>query len=275
MLEQAFKSFIKPELNGEGDITFPINWNPNDLRISNLGAKPFKAISKEGKIFKFSSINKGADALKISRKTIDTLLNYSDHFIYCPGIDLYCSFLVESLPLKTGNPYENKNPYLRPNFGLAQRSNSSVKEECLNPLIDYNSLPLGKIVAFDENLLIKFTFVNSTQAALNCGLGKKYYNISRNINKSFVKVTIDGVSMKLLFAQNPLSKGSSKAVVKIDNTNFEETTYSSVNDCVRALGKDIKWSTDFIKLYLRTGNLYENRYKFVYLSDYHESSKSK
>lgn len=247
ILEQAIISFIKPKLNRKQDVSFPVNWST--LSTPTKGSRPVKAITLQGDIFDFTSVNKCATLLGISRKTIETIVNYPERFTYCKGINEYCRFLEDDLPLKIGNPY--KSPYIR----------EDVKG------IDYNSLPLGKVVAQDKNLKEYAIFDSCTHAAKFCGFDNKYYQISRNINKSYVKVSIDGINTELLFVQNPLSKGTTKAVVRKDIITLELLLYSSVNDCVRALDTKI-YATDFIKKYIKTGAIFENKYIFTYLSEY-------
>jgi hypothetical protein len=132
LLEQALKSFLKPELNGEGDVTLLVNWEPEDIRKSLLGSRPFKAITKDDLIYEFSSINHGKTILGVSRKTIETLMNYPNNYTFCSGINKDCRFYEEDRPLKENSPYINQ--YLRPDYEG----------------IDYNALPLNKVFAFDK-----------------------------------------------------------------------------------------------------------------------------
>lgn len=99
------------------------------------------------------------------------------------------------------------------------------------------------------------------------GLEKTTNRISRYINKKFIEVVLGGVRLKLLFAQNPLSKGRTKAIVCKDSVTGKVISYNSIRDCLR----DFNHSGDhsyFIKKYLKRGILYKDRYTFCYLSDY-------
>jgi hypothetical protein len=77
LVEQALKSYLNPALNGQGDISFPVNWDPNDTRDSLLGSRPLIATA-DGEVYQFSSINKASQVLGTSRKTISTVINYPD-----------------------------------------------------------------------------------------------------------------------------------------------------------------------------------------------------
>jgi hypothetical protein len=108
LLEQSLKSFIKPALNGEGDITLLVNLNPEDFRNSLLGSRPFKAITRECLSYEFTSLNHGQTVLGISRKTIETLMNYPNNLTYCLGVNIECRFYEEGYPLKEKSPYNNQ-----------------------------------------------------------------------------------------------------------------------------------------------------------------------
>ena len=43
--EQALKKFVKPKLNGEGNITFTLNWDFKDIQPSLLGRIFFNCIT--------------------------------------------------------------------------------------------------------------------------------------------------------------------------------------------------------------------------------------
>nr|QKS32153.1 GIY-YIG endonuclease [Sphaerobolus stellatus] len=251
LLEQAFKSFIKPELNGEGDVTFLVNWDPKDIRESLLGSRPFKAITKEGSIYEFSSLNHGQAVLGRSRKTIETLMNYPNNYTYCPGVNMECRFYEEGRPLKENSPYTNQ--YLRSDFEG----------------IDYNSLPLNKIIAFDKNFNVIADFNSSKEAAAECGLGS-YYRVSRHINKMFIKEKYVGKEVELLFAQNPLSKGSSKKVVLFNLNTKTSLLFSSFNDLVRYfdLNPKTQGGNSPLRKCLLKGEPYKECFKIFNLEGY-------
>jgi len=246
--EQALQHFAKPHLNGTGDITFTTNWNPEEYRTSLLGTRPFLAITQDGDRLVFSSISSGSEILGTSRKTIETIMNYPDNYTSCRGIDKVCRFIELNSLAKEGSPYIN--PYMRPTLDG----------------IDYGSLPLGVISVFKEDFSLYAVFNNSTDAANQCGFGNKYYNVSRYINNRFVSCIIGGISIKLLFAQNPLSKGRVKPVSCTNTLTGELTNYKSVNDCTRALGMPVAFSTDLIKGFIKPGKLFKGKYIIAYVT---------
>jgi hypothetical protein len=242
--EQALQAFIKPELNGSGDITFNNAWDPREVRPSKLGERPFIAITESGRTIEFLSMNSATDILGTSRKTIATVANFPDSYVECPKLGEKCRFVEPHLPMKSGNPYFN--PYTRPTLDG----------------IDYNKLPLGRVFAFTESFEPHSDYANSSEAAMQCGFEDKYYKISRNINNRFVTCIIAGVSIKLLFAQNPLSKGSRKSVLCQDISTNTYTHYTSVNECARAIGPVDP--SGLIKNYIRPGKLYQGKYLVTY-----------
>lgn len=251
LVEQALKSYLNPALNGQGDISFPVNWDPNDTRDSLLGSRPLIATAADGEVYQFSSINKASQVLGTSRKTISTVINYPDTFVNCPSISKMCSFMEEDQVMKSGSPYVN--PYLREDMAG----------------IDHSTLPLGKVVAFDEDYNMVATFNSGSDAARQCGFGDKYYNISRNINKVFIEVVFGGVTMKLLFAQNKISTGRSKPVVCTNTVTGEVTNYAGLNECVRAIDPSAKNTGGgaFTRIYIKNGGLYKGIYRLQYLQD--------
>lgn len=246
--EQALQAFCKPKLNGAGDVVFNNTWDPKDVRPSKLGKRLFIAITESGRSIEFLSINAATDILGISRKTIATVLNYPNIYVECPKLSEKCRFVEPHLPIKSGNPYIS--PYMRPTLNG----------------IDYNQLPLDRVFAFTESFELHSDYANSSEAAFQCGFGDKYYRISRNINTRFVICLIDGISIKLLFAQNPLSKGSQKPVLCLDTTTNTSTSYKSVNDCARAIGPVD--SSGLIKNYIRPGKLYQGKFLITYISKF-------
>ena len=94
--EQALKKYVEPQLNGEGYITFTLDWDHKDILAphpSLLGERPFNCITESGRVIEFTSLNSASDVLGISplpkgggRKTITTLMNYSNSFSYSSNI---------------------------------------------------------------------------------------------------------------------------------------------------------------------------------------------
>lgn len=246
LFEQAFKSHINPALNGTGNISFPVNWDSDDVRDS-FHSRAFIAVTSEGKEYPFGSLNYGAQILGTSRKTIETVINY-DHYVECKHYGS-CRFYEPGRPTLTGSPYAN--PYTKPDHSG----------------IDYKTLPLGKVIAFDANYTEIDSFDNSTAAAKACGFGEDYYRISRYINKNFIEVVMGGVAMKVLFAQNPLSKGRTKQVVRTDLSTGKVVGFNSINDAYFELG-NTNDSSDFRKRYVKGDQVYKGKYTFQYLSEY-------
>lgn len=250
--EQALQAHCSPKLNGPGDITFTTQWSPLDVRPSLLGERPFMAITEGGTPINFESMNSATHVLGVSRKTISSLMNFPDNYSYCPGIDNSCRFFEPQNPLKVGSPYTN--PYLLPDFNG----------------VDYSQLPLEGVHAFTEDLQPYATFTDSTHAASECGFGSKYYNVSRWINKRFISCVIGGVTIKLLFAQNPLIKGGCKPVrcEILDLDNSEPFNFKSINECIRELKLDVsvKSTSAFIKNYIKPGKPYKGKYLITYIT---------
>lgn len=103
-------------------------------------------------------------------------------------------------------------------------------------------------------------------AAIKCGLDK-YYKVSRYINNRFIDCVIEGKNLKLLFAQNPLSKGNKKSVLCTDITTNTSVKYDSVNDCTRALGMPTEFSSNLIKNYIKKGKVFQNKYLIIYTTN--------
>lgn len=78
-------------------------------------------------------MSSGSEILGTSRKTIETIVNYPNNYTSCPGIDKVCRFVESDCIPKEGSPYTS--PYLRPSLDG----------------VDYDSLPLGVISAFNED----------------------------------------------------------------------------------------------------------------------------
>jgi len=216
--EQALKSFVKPLLNGQGNITFtlvPLGRYSKDNRPSLLGERPFNCITESGKVIEFTSLNSASDVLGISRKTITTLMNYLNSYSYSSNIGKKCRFLEPHLPLKYGSPYVNPYKYNKP----------------ILKGINYDNLSLDKVFAFTEAYKLHETYSSSAEAALKCGLDK-YYNVSLpakrgHINNCFIDCVIEGKNIKLIFVQNPLSKGkgSKRSVLCTDITTNTSVKY--------------------------------------------------
>lgn len=197
----------------------------------------------------FPSLNVAQKILGTSRKTIATVMNFQDTYVNCPGINSKCRFIEPNMPIRTGSPYIS--PYARPTLDG----------------IDYSQLPLSRVYAFTEDLAPYTDYANSSEAAEACGFGDKYYSVSRNINNRFVSCTIGGVTISLLFAQNPLSKGGRKPVSCLDTTTDISTTYPSVNSCMTGIGMKPSQASSVIKNYIRPGKLVAGKYLITYITE--------
>lgn len=213
-----------------------------------MGERPFTAIAENGIELSFDSINSGSTVLGISRKTIDSLMNYPSHFSHSSVLNERFRFLESHLGLKEGSPYIS--PYNKPDLVG----------------IDYNNLPLTGVHAFTEDLQPHSVYQDSSEAARLCGFGDKYYNVSRYINTRFVSCVIGGVTVKLLFTQNPLVKGGRKPVSCLNIATNLAVNYPSVNKCMEGIGLDSSKSSYMIKQYIRSAKVYNGKYLITYIT---------
>lgn len=173
-------------------------------------------------------------------------MNYPKAFVECPNLTTRARFYEPHMPMIEGSPY--KTPYLLPD----------------HTGVDYESLPLQGLFAFNEQYELFKEFSSRSDAAQQCGLGNKYYQVSRYINKRFITVVIGGVSMKLLFAQNPLVKGGRKQVTCLNIETNEVTLYKSINACLRDLELNPGSVSGFINNYIKPGKPYKGKYLITY-----------
>lgn len=112
-------------------------------------------------------------------------------------------------------------------------------------------------------------FESSKKAAADCGL-VNYYRVSRHINKMFTKVTYKGKEIELLFAQNPLSKGSSKKVVLLNIETNNSLLFSSFNELLRyfKLDPQTQGGNSHLRQCLIKGLTYKECFRIFYLEDY-------
>lgn len=104
---------------------------------------------------------------------------------------------------------------------------------------------------------------------MKCGLDK-YYNVSfpcGHINNRFIDCVIEGKFIKLLFAKNPLSKGNKRLVLCTDISTITSVKFDSVNDCTRALGLPVESSSNLIKIYIKKGKVFQNKYLITYITN--------
>ncbi len=99
-----------------------------------------------------------------------------------------------------------------------------------------------------------------------CGFGDKYYKVSRYVNNRFVPCVVAGAAIKLLFAQNPLSKGRTKRVTCLNIETNVSVQYSSVNNCVRSLGLTIDKSSTIISDFIKPHKVYAGKYLISYVT---------
>lgn len=124
---------------------------------------------------------------------------------------------------------------------------------------------MGRVYALTEGFNIHSDYANSRAAASAFNLGD-YYNVSRYINTKFIVCAVGGTTLKLLFAQNPLTKGRTKSVSRLDITINTTTFYTSVNKCTVALGKPISFSSGLIRNYIKTGKLFQGKFIIKYIT---------
>lgn len=194
------------------------------------------------------SLNSARQLLGTSRKTITTVLNFVHVYVDCPEIGARCRFLDPNLPLHTSG-----SPYISP-YNL--------------PTIDgfnYTELPLGRVFALTEDFEIHSDYGSSREAANTFNLGE-YYNVSRYINSKFINCIVGGRSIRLLFAQNPLSKGRGKPVSCLDTTTNITVRYSSINECIRSIGESAFDSSYLIKRFIKPGKLFRGKYLIKYIT---------
>ena len=193
-------------------------------------------------------MNSAADILGTSRKTISTVMNYIDTFVRTPKLGVKCQFIEPHLPLKSGNPYTY--PYMLPDLAG----------------VDYTKLPLDRIYAFTESFDLHSDYASSSEAARLCGFEDKYYQVSRYINKRFVACVIGGLTVNLLFAQNPLVKGGRNPVMCLDTSDPHNipVRHKSIAECAKAVGTTNNDTSNLIKNYVRTGAKYKGKYLITY-----------
>lgn len=251
VIEQSLQYYLSSSLlNGPGDVTFTVSWDPNEDRKSKLGERSITAITKKGVVYQFNSIVSAANMLGTSRKTISTVLNYENHYVECPNINIMCRFIDTyyyddlSPVMKEGTPY--KSPYLLPDRKTR---------------INFKELPVKVICAFDRFNQLHSTYSSRTEAAEKCGL-KDYYSVSRYINKRYIPCVIDDVKINLLFAQNPNTKGGRNKVQCLDTITKEIMNFKSVSECAHLFG--VTSTSHFIKIYIKQGKLYKGKYLITY-----------
>lgn len=247
LVECSVKRYLDPSLCGKGEVSFPVNWSPFDERPTITDVRPFKVLTSDGMVLDMNSLSDGARILGTSRKTIEVVLNH-DTSITCNGIGAKARLYEDGQPLITTSPYSN--PY---------------QVEDIDVGLDYYSLDPRYLYAYDSELNLKATFSNSSEAAKASGYGDDYYRISRYINKRWLEVVIGGVVTLLLFAQNPLVKGRTKAVVWVELATGISLSFFSINDLLAHI-----WYTGdashFIKKHLKRGEEL-NGFKVYYATD--------
>jgi hypothetical protein len=245
--EQAVQTWLSPSLNGPGNVSFTTQWGLNYIFPSEVGRSFIVYPADGSSSFTVPSFTAGTELLGVSRKTISTVINYRDTFVNCPGIGISCRFSEPDMPILEGNPYPNV-------YNL--------------PIIegfDFSTFPMGRVYALTEDFNIHADFPNSRAAAKAFNLGD-YYNVSRYINNKFIVCVVSGVTLKLLFAQNPLSKGRTKPVSCLDITTNTTTFFTSVNKCTVGLGKPVSFSSGLISTYIKTGKLFQNKFLIKYIT---------
>jgi len=148
LFEQAIQSYVNPSLN-YGSVTFPVNWDPADLRLISNEIRPF-IVDTGDKTFTIPSIIEGERTLGISRKTIGTLLN-DDKSVYCPNIKSSATFYEENHSISSQDPYLKQIP------------------DIVTP-INTSNLPPRIIAAYDSSFNFIKSFSSATEAAQYYGM---------------------------------------------------------------------------------------------------------
>jgi hypothetical protein len=78
----------------------------------------------------------------------------------------------------------------------------------------------------------------------------------------FISCIIKGITVKLLFTQNPRIKGEGKQVTCLNIKTKNVIQYKSIADCAKQLG--LSDSSSLIKNNIKTGKLYRDKYKISY-----------
>jgi hypothetical protein len=91
------------------------------------------------------------------------------------------------------------------------------------------------VFAFHPDLTLFKEFNHSSQAALECGFGKKYYIITRNLNYKFLTCTFRKSTIKLIFTQNPKSIGRKKRIRCTNIKTGKVQDFISVRKCAQSL----------------------------------------
>ena len=121
------------------------------------------AYDRDGNFWEFNSVRAASNELGLARQNIARILNYSEKWTECPGLNGREVFMMEpgAEPL-SGSPYPS--PRSRPLVGG----------------INYDLLPFKALVGIDSNYTVRFIWDNALIAAGACGIQytflKKYIN---------------------------------------------------------------------------------------------------
>lgn len=202
----------------------------------------------------YGSIREASRMTGLHTRAITKIINYIDYVSYSVVLEDQLSFIDHTRDMKTGSPHT--------------LSHLDVMRG-----IDYDSIPVGKIHAFNCSqsdatlgLGMDLEFVqeySGGQVAGNaCGVSKK--TVLRNINKIFTCCTVAGVSVNLFFARNttvPASRTLPTPVILKDNLNDKAYYYDSIKQGMLALNMPESSRTSAIrKYYLEGGRIYHGQW---------------
>jgi len=178
----------------------------------------------------------------IHTRAIVNIINYKGYVRFSPALEDYLSFIDHKREMKIGSPHT--------------LSHLEVMKG-----VDYESIPVGKIHAFNEDLEFYKEYSGGQVAGKDCGVSKK--TVLRNINKILTNCVIAGVNVKLFFARNtsvPASPTQPTPIILKDVLNNKAFYYGSIQEGMRALGMSEGMRTNAIrKDYLGTSRIYHKQ----------------
>lgn len=118
--EQVILTHYRPKLNSSYTVVFPFN---NWQRGGNLkpdSSKPIVVKGNEttGFVMKYSSKNRAAVSLGISKTTFDRYVNLKNHSVYSPVLEMDVFLIDPTKPLSQDSPEYSKTDNLTPITGV-------------------------------------------------------------------------------------------------------------------------------------------------------------
>lgn len=191
----------------------------------------------------YGSIREASRMTGLHTRAISKIINYKDYVSYSVALEDQLSFIDHTRDMKTGSPH-------------------TLSHRDVMRGIDYDSIPVGKIHAFNEDLEFVQEFSGGQVAGNACGVSKK--TVLRNINKIFTSCIVAGVSVNLFFARNtsvPASRTLPTPVILKDILNDKAYYYDSIKQRMLALNMPESSRTSTLrKYYLEGGRVYHSRW---------------